>query len=211
MNPVKNRRNRRSVRLQGYDYTQAGAYFVTVCTFNRGCLLGCIEKGKMVLSPFGAIAESEWKHAQEIRKNVEIDEFTIMPNHIHGIIFIHSVVGATRRVAPTGTGDSGSWGDSDGSHGPVPGSVGAIIGQYKSAVSRQINRLRGTTDQPIWQRNYYEHVIRSEKDLSDIRQYIRNNPLKWEEDRENPGFAGTTRRVAPTGTEIHSLPPAAGS
>jgi putative transposase len=124
---------RRSIRLKGYDYTQAGAYFVTVCTHDRECIFGDVAEGKMVLNGFGRIAEAEWLRTPEIRPYVELDEHSIMPNHVHGIIMIceNVVVGARRRLAPTGK-----------PHGLVPGSVGAIIGQFKSVAKKQINRLR---------------------------------------------------------------------
>jgi putative transposase len=118
-----------------------------------------------------------------------------MPNHIHGIIIIHEPVGARRRLAPTEIGISGKRTTrfvalTDKPHGTVTGSIGAIIGQFKSIAKKQINRLRGTPGAPVWQRNYYEHVIRNETELNRIREYIRNNPLKWTDDRENEMFNG---------------------
>jgi putative transposase len=171
---IPQKHHRHSVRLKGYNYTKPGAYFLTICTYNRECLFGDIADGKMILNAFGKIAEAEWLRSPEIRSYVELDEYSIMPNHVHGIIMVHENVGATRRVAPT-----------DKPHGPKPGSVGAIVGQFKSVVIKQINRSRGTPSAPVWQRNYHEHIIRDEMELNRIREYIRQNPLKWAEDREN--------------------------
>jgi REP element-mobilizing transposase RayT len=179
---------RHSIRLKDYDYSQAGAYFVTTCTYNRKCLLGEVINGEMVLSEFSEVVEREWLRAAEIRPNVELDEFIIMPNHIHGIIVINeSNVGATCR-SPEGEGTSPLR------KGPRSASIGAIIAGFKSAVTRRINDLRGTPYTPVWQRNYYEHVIRNENDLDEIRGYIINNPLKWDLDSENPNNVGATCR-----------------
>lgn len=174
---------RRSIRLKEYDYRRAaGAYFITICSWNNECLFGSILDGKMQLNENGQIVEGEWLQTGVVRPNVKLDTFVVMPNHIHGIIIlnedggtIQSVVGATRRVAPTGR-----------PMGPVSGSIGAIIGQYKSIVTKRINKMRNTTWFNIWQRNYYEHIIRNENELNRIREYIRNNPARWAEDENNP-------------------------
>jgi len=195
MKQGENRRCRHSIRLSGYDYAKAGAYYVTVCTINRECLFGRIECDKSVLSPFGEIAESEWRRTREIRRNVEVDEFIVMPNHIHDILFIDESAGATRCVAPARIGSAFTHDDGGRPHGPVIGSIGLIIGQYKSIVTKRINQLRNSRNAPVWQRNYYEHVVRDEKDLNDIRDYIRNNAFKWSDDHENPDSAEVTSRV----------------
>jgi putative transposase len=161
--------HRRSIRLAEYDYADAGAYFVTVCANGRECLFGEITDGVMVLNGFGVIVREEWLRTSEIRKEIILDEFVVMPNH--GIIVITNDVGATQRVAPTG---------------PVSGSVGAIIGQFKSAVTKRINQIRDNPGVPVWQRNYFERVIRNDRELTAIREYIVNNPVKWAMDRENP-------------------------
>ena len=135
-------------------------------------LFGRIIAGEMKLNIIGRIARIEWQLNDEQFPNIELydNELIIMPNHIHGIIWI-SDVGATVSVARK-------------SHsGPKPDSLGAIIGQYKSRTTRKINRLRNTSGNHIWQRNYYDRVIRNEKELQAIRRYIENNPLQWEEDR----------------------------
>ena len=181
-NPDKH--ERRSIRLRDYDYSQAGAYFVTICTYNKVCLFGKVVDGEMQLNECGRVVEEEWVKTAEIRKNVELNEFIIMPNHIHGIIVINeSNVGATCR-SPKGEGTSPL------PKGPGSASLGAIISGFKSAATKRINELRDTPNTPLWQRNYYEHVIRNEDDLNEIREYIVNNPLKWHLDSENPNNVG---------------------
>jgi len=178
--------HRRSIRLRDYDYCSTGAYFVTICAFQRECLFGEVVEGEMQVNQFGEIVREEWQKTDNVRENVILDEFVIMPNHIHGILIVVDGVGATRwvalnepnldtratrRVAPTG---------------PVSGSIGAIVGQFKSAVTKRINTLRDNPGCPVWQRSYYEHVIRSERDLENVRRYIMENPLKWDLDENNP-------------------------
>jgi len=171
------RHHRHSIRLQGYDYTQPGAYFVTICTHGRAPLFGAVVDGEMRLNTYGRIVHDEWFKTAQLRPYVVLyeDEFVVMPNHIHGIIWIVDNVGATRRVAPT----------DNLPNGPVPGSIGAIVGQFKSAVTRRINQRRGAPGARVWQRNYYEHIIRTERALNAIRRYIIENPLRWHLDRYN--------------------------
>jgi len=162
-------RNRRSVRLKEYGYVQAGAYFVTICTCNRNCLFGKVVDGEIRLNEYGEIVRNEWIKTASVRANVVLDVFVIMPNHIHGIIILTNDVGTTRWVART----------------MQPGSIGTIIGQFKSVATKRINVRRGTPGLPVWQRNYYERVLR-EGEVDHIRAYIRNNPVQWETDAENP-------------------------
>ena len=162
---------RTSLRLSGWDYTQDGFYFVTVCTRKQGCFLGEIKDGLMRLSEIGNIIAEEWQKITEVRENVLLDQWVVMPNHVHGIIQINHSVGATRRVAPTPI-------------GPVSGSIGAIIGQFKSITTKRIKKIDDTINS-IWQRNYYEHVIRDDFDLNRIREYINNNPVQWLHDENN--------------------------
>ncbi|MGD2158116.1 MAG: hypothetical protein PVG14_06515 [Anaerolineales bacterium] len=184
--PQKHRR--RSIRLKGYDYSQAGAYFVTICTYQRECLLGDIVDGEMVLNELGEIIRQEWFKSGRIRTNVELhdDEFVVMPNHVHGIIWIKAPdVGARRRRAPT----KEEFGK------PVPGSITTIIRGYKSAVTRRINQLQDTPSAPVWQRNYYERVVRNHRELDAILKYIQNNPQQWDQDRENPEVALANQEI----------------
>ena len=194
MNYDPRRHHRRSIRLKGYDYTQAGAYFVTIVTQDRAHLFGEVVNGDMRLNAFGVTVREEWFKTAALRPYVRLfdDEFVVMPNHVHGIIWIvddgdDNV--ATRRVAPTNdiAPTNGIAPTATATpRGPVSGSIGAIIGQFKSAAARRINALRGTPGASVWQRNYYEHIIRNEDALNRIRQYIADNPRRWELDPENP-------------------------
>ncbi len=158
--------HRKSIRLKDYDYSQAGVYFVTICTHNRTCFLGDIINGEICLNDVGRIVESEWENTGGIRQNVIIDTYVIMPNHLHGILIIYeSDVGATGPVALTN-------------------SLGSIIGQFKSVVTKKIRK--SGIHHFKWQRNYFERVIRNEKELNRIREYIITNSLKWTEDKDNP-------------------------
>jgi REP element-mobilizing transposase RayT len=165
---------RRSIRLKDYDYSQAGAYFITLSAHNRQCLFGDIVDGAMHLNRIGEIVQSGWLRSENIRSEIELDEFVVMPNHVHGIILICDSVSTQQRA-----------------HGRAPlhrkpKSLGSFIAGFKSAATRQMNAHFNTPRRRIWQRNYYEHVIRNEEELSNVRQYIANNPLKWDLDRENP-------------------------
>ena len=207
--------HRRSIRLKGYDYTQQGAYFVTICTHQRNCLFGEIVDGEMKLNTNGEIARGSWLSIPRHFQNVELDEFVIMPNHLHGIILIvnnpevegevlanqdflqsrSEVEGEALAIsndqnqqnlsrqcfAPTV-----NTGETIKINGTKPQSLAAIIQNYKSVSTRQINRINKAQGSVIWQRNYYEHIIRDEEALNNIRQYIFNNPINWVEDKENP-------------------------
>ncbi|HEX2697373.1 MAG TPA: transposase [Anaerolineales bacterium] len=171
--------HRRSIRVQEYDYAQGGAYFVTIVASEREPLFGKIENEEMKLSPLGEIAHAEWFKTAELRSKVKLweDEFVVMPNHVHGVIWIEEDdnVGARRRRAPT-----------ERFGKPISGSLPTIIRAYKSAVTYAVNEMRGTRGAPVWQRNYYEHVIRNQNDLENIYKYIQHNPIQWAEDEENP-------------------------
>lgn len=165
-------RNRQSVRLKAYDYSQTGAYFITLCAYNRECRFGKITEGKMTVNEYGAIVEEEWVKSPEIRKEIKLDEYVVMPNHIHGIIWIGNSVGANGR-SPLHRTNMGSK------------TLSSFVAGYKSTVTKQINKLRRLPGVPVWQRNYYEHIIRDDAELNRIRQYIMENPLKWDTDPEN--------------------------
>ena len=166
------RRQRRSIRLPGFDYAQPGAYFVTICSYRRNPIFSRIVKGEIVLSIEGRVASEEWFRTAEIREYVTLfdDEFVVMPDHIHGIIHITQSVGARRRRAPTCAEKFGN---------PVPGSLPTIICAYKSKVTRRINIERDTKGESVWQRGYIERIIRNEKELAAIRRYISENPVRW--------------------------------
>lgn len=183
---------RRTIRVQGYDYTQAGAYFITICTRDRECLLGKVVNGEVQLNDTGRLVESVWLQTATVRSDIDLDAFVVMPNHFHAIFFIHEspgVPGATHRVAPTKN-YSSSADKPCRPAGPRPKSVGAIIGQFKSIVTKRINLTQQHLDGSVWQRNYYEHVIRDEKSLNRIREYIATNAPRWDLDRENRQATG---------------------
>lgn len=173
--PEKHRR--RSIRLKGYDYGTAGVYFVTFCTRGRECLLGKIACGKMILSPEGEVVKSVWEGLPSHYPRTGLDAAIIMPNHFHGIIILHdhpgNDVGAGLRPAhPLG--------------GTRRATLTEIVRALKSFSARGINQIRENPGTPVWQRNYYEHIIRNEAELFRARRYIEENPLKWETDEENP-------------------------
>ena len=181
--------HRRSIRLKGFDYSLAGAYYITICTQGRDCLLSEIVLDELVLSAAGQMVEEVWTALPQRFGGIAPDDFVIMPNHFHGILIIHESVGAglvpapratpaqddraTTRVAPT-----------------VNRALGEIIGAFKSITTHEYLlgvRERGWPpfDRRFWQRNYYEHVIRDEAELAAIRAYIKDNPLRWAFDAEN--------------------------
>ena len=169
------RQHRRSIRLRAYDYREAGAYFVTVCTVNREFVFGEIVDGAMELNSLGNIVDDEWHRTAILRRHVSLDAFVIMPNHVHGIICLNGEEGKAR-LAPT----TGRF------RQPVADSLGAIVGAFKSASTKRINDSRGTRGTALWQRNYFEHVIRNEQELNGVREYIAVNPARWSEDANNP-------------------------
>ena len=184
------RRNRRSIRLKGYDYSQAGAYFVTICTQHRECLFGEIVDGEMVLNDAGRMVQTGWDGIPSHYPGIDIDAFQIMPNHIHGIVFI--AVGAGPRACPdNGQPDNGQPRDGQ-PRGVAPTmSLPDVVHRFKSMMTHEyINGIKqyGWTPFPgkLWQRNYYEHIVRNEDELNRIRQYIINNPAQWESDRLYP-------------------------
>ena len=169
--------HRRSIRIKGYDYSQPGAYSVTICTRDRECLLGSVLR----LNEFGEIARRCWEEIPGHFPSVELDAFVVMPNHIHAIMVVPGR--GTACFAPT-TEQFGR---------PVAGSIPTIVRAYKSATTRRINVLRATAGVSVWQRNYYEHLIRTEKELQSIREYIIGNPALWNEDRNNPATTKLAR------------------
>lgn len=176
--------HRRSIRLKGYDYSQAGAYFITICCGNRTCLLGEILEGEMILNEMGLIAQNEWLRTPEIRKNAELDVFVIMPNHIHAIIILNDN-GRGELHSPIIIGSPNIMNDNKGEcNSPLrspSNNIGSIIRGYKSSVTKQIRILNDNII--VWQRNYHEHIIRNEKSYQTISNYISSNPAKWNDDK----------------------------
>ena len=193
MSYIQNIHNRRSIRLKGYDYSQAGLYFITICCSNNVCLFGEVVNGEMVLNEYGTIACNEWLNTPNIRKNVELDVFVIMPNHIHGIIILngrgelhspHNVITVNKWGEcnfPDNVITDNKWGECDSPLRGPSNNIGAIVRGYKSSVTKQLNLLNiGCT---VWQRNYHEHIIRNQKSYKTIAEYIVNNPSKWNNDK----------------------------
>jgi putative transposase len=171
---------RRSIRLKDYDYSQPGAYFVTLCTWERKCILGSILDGVMQLNPLGMIVQECWNDLPHHFPDVEFKIFVVMPNHFHGIIVITTdTVGAIHELPLR-----------DKKLARRQMLLPKIVGRFKMTSAKRINELRGTPGVPVWQRNYYEHVIRDEKSFGRIHDYIQTNVLRWEMDKENPSFAG---------------------
>ncbi len=169
---------RKSIRLKEFDYSSNGAYFVTICTQDREMLFGDIINGKMVLNKMGKIVDQAIQQTPEIRKNVQIDIYQIMPNHVHIII---NIVGAYCNTPLR----LDKYPQSKLFQSPSQ-TLGSIIRGIKSVTAKQIRITMDNPQFPVWQRNYYEHIIRNEKDLDEISQYIINNPLMWGRDRNNP-------------------------
>lgn len=167
---------RRSIRLRGYDYSRAGMYFVTLCTHDRTPLFGEVINGEMNLSEAGVIAADEILATAKMRHNVLFDEYIVMPNHMHGIIVVGARCTRPRCTRP----------DCDAGHEPgrvqrAP-TIGDVVRGYKSAVTKRINQLRNSPSSPVWQRNYYEHIIRDDSTYLKIAEYIQSNPRRWRED-----------------------------
>ncbi len=162
----------KSARLPGWDYAAAGWYFVTICTRERRCCFGDVESDAVRLSIIGKIVAEEWLKTGRIRSGVKLDQWVIMPNHLHAIVILEGSEPPQR------------GGSTSGTSGWKPNSLGAIMGQFKSASTKRI-WTAGYRDFS-WQARFYDHIIRDEQSLHNIREYIINNPMKWELDKDNP-------------------------
>ena len=198
---------RRSIRLPDYDYSQPGQYFITICAFKMHSIFGQIRNGEMNLNPLGRIVSDEWVKTSILRNSVELGPFVVMPNHFNAIIhllpqelwtssaktnlqkdpsitgtFFYPGTGTARRARTEGE-DSDNQPIEEVFGKPVPGSIPTIVRSFKSAVTKQINTYRSSPGEVVWHRNYYEHIIRSEKDYAAIEGYILDNPLNWNKDQ----------------------------
>jgi REP element-mobilizing transposase RayT len=241
--------HRKSIRLPGYDYSREGAYFITICTADREWLFGKIENGEMHLNEFGKIVWKIWDETPSHFPHISMGEFVVMPNHVHGIIFINepaaSCVGArddvgARHAVPLHVANETMDGSNamaehvanetmDGSNAvpkhvanepvdesqpmpvgarhavplrqteqfgkPTVGTIPTIVRSFKSAVTKMINEQRSPIHTPIWQRNYWEHIIRNENSFKMISTYIINNPIKWETDKLYSGGKDDPLRI----------------
>ncbi len=161
--------HRRSIRLPNYDYAQPGAYFVTLVTSGREPLFGHIDTTGMHLNANGDVATACWQDLVDHYPNLSLDEFVVMPNHVHGLLFLTDPGRAGYKPAPT-------------ERYALP----EIVRGFKTFSARRVNELRGTQGIAVWQRNYYEHVVRDDAELDRVREYIRNNPAQWSLDKYNP-------------------------
>jgi REP element-mobilizing transposase RayT len=157
------------MRLSDYDYSGSGVYFITICADERRCLFGDVVAETVRLSTLGRIVETEWLRSSEIRREVELDSYVVMPNHVHGIVAIDQSVHIDA-LEPRSRHRS----------------LGSFVNAFKATTTRRVNELRSAPGTAVWQRNYYEHIVRSEEELNRIREYIAINPAKWAADRENP-------------------------
>jgi len=198
MTPDSKTYHRKSIRLLSYDYSSTGAYFVTICTQNRKCLFGEIMEADVNLNEIGKMVLWHWRRIPHHFPNVKLDKKIVMPNHIHGIIWISDDdvdVGAKHSKKPTLLNnqnclENASPLQDDLSRqipiGTKPQALSAIVQNFKSVTSRKFNRMRLHDHTTLWQRNYFDRIVRDEDELKRIREYIIYNPLKWESDKENP-------------------------
>jgi REP element-mobilizing transposase RayT len=182
MTLYRNRYRIGPARLRGWDYSSQGYYFVTVCVHDRKELFGKIIDNKMRANEYGKIVTDEWWKSFEIRNELYGDEFIVMPNHIHGIVRISGSSVETH-------GRASLQKQSENKNGiaiRAPKSVSSFIAGFKSSATKRINQIRNTPGRAIWQPRFYDHIIRDGKTLFQIRTYVRNNPLHWDSDEENP-------------------------
>jgi putative transposase len=183
--------HRKSIRLRDYDYSQAAVYFITACTYHRECLFGEILSDEMRLNHQGVLVAETWKSLVAAHPNAVLDEWVVMPNHFHAIVILNQPVGAIHESPITNE------------YTNVPRAIrelplrmtviqrrnmllSKLIGRFKMLSSKYINESRNTSGTPLWQRNYWERVVRDEKELHAIREYIGNNPRQWHSDQLHP-------------------------
>jgi REP element-mobilizing transposase RayT len=193
--------HRRSIRLVDHDYASPAAYFVTVCTRDRQNLFGCIEGSVMTLSEYGEIVSDTWRWLEGQFAGIVLDEWVVMPNHLHGIIVRRegeveaaSRESSTMAASPTALTQANPRTLAMGSPAPVAGPrpkpLGGLIGAFKTVTTRRINDLRQSPGARVWQRNYWEHIVRDDVDLIRIRAYIVGNVANWATDSLNVDARG---------------------
>lgn len=201
-NPDKHHRH--SIRLKGHNYSASGIYFITICVFQRECLFGEVVNGEMNLNQFGQLVASYWQNLARHHSTLNVDEFVIMPNHIHGILILSDRQAKHNEFVGAGLADP-SFAPHNASS-PKPAllsenvsqcssknvvttqhrSISEMIRGFKTFSARRINQIRRSPGVPVWQRNYYEHIIRDETVCSTIQQYIVSNPTSWRADQLYP-------------------------
>ncbi len=208
--------NRHSIRWQGYDYRRAGAYFITICAHRHRYIFGEVREGRMYANRFGSYLGDQWKHTARVRPEVALDAFVVMPNHFHAIIILHDGSGMPPTcpedvpLIPTDTDTQprrgmplacpytqpGTDPSAYAQFGkPQKGALGTIIGHFKAEVTK--TACRGFNLQTVWQRNFYDRVIRDPEEFERIREYIAQNPEQWEFDHENPNRIVSLKRTTP--------------
>jgi REP element-mobilizing transposase RayT len=178
---MKQFKSRKQNRLKGYDCSTNGYYYITICTQNREYIFGDIANNEMTLNQYGDIARNSWLDLPSHHENIGLDQFIIMPNHIHGIIIINNPVGG----GPARSSDNHT------------NNLSVIIGPYKSTATKQINRINDNTSK--WQKSFHDHIIRIDESLNNIRNYITNNPKAWELDKNNINYLEVQAGLNPTG------------
>ena len=170
-------RKRRSVRLRGFDYSELGNYFITICTAGKKHILGAIQDRRMILSPAGKAVRAAWFDLPGRYPSIELREFVVMPNHVHAIVSLTQPIRRALRGAASSAPTNGK---------PVPcPTLGEIVRAFKSLSAIEVNHVLDHSGQAVWQRSYYEHIIRHAKEYDQIRRYIADNPIRWDEDPEN--------------------------
>jgi REP element-mobilizing transposase RayT len=160
------------VRLSDFDYSQVGVYFVTVCSHERKCTFGRVESGAVELFPLGRIVRESWLEIPYHFARVELDTFVVMPNHLHGVLVLHEdFVQRAQHAAPLQI---------------KAASLPAVLRSFKAAATKRARDASLLGSNPLWQRNYYEHIVRPGEALNDIRKYVSENPARWALDKENP-------------------------
>ncbi len=181
------------MRLKGFDYSSEGCYFITIVTKDRVPLFGEIVREEMVLNELGKIVAEEWIKSAEMREEIEIEDFVVMPNHFHAVVMIFNPLNPCMGDPISTESPVGAYG-----HTPLQNhqstnqrgfrspsrSLGALVRGFKSAVTTRINTIRGTPGVPVWQRNYYDHIVGSDREYELIAEYIANNPANWLTDAE---------------------------
>jgi putative transposase len=194
----REKHHRRSIRLKGYDYSSVGSYFITICAYQRECLFGEIIDGRMQLNRFGQIVQLHWQNLPKHHHRLQLGESVVMPNHMHGILILkdnRDVFDDRNDVVGAGFADDLSLSIEDLPTKPAPTGnlmvtqhcgISEIIRGFKTFSARRINQIRHTRGFHVWQRNYYEHIIRDESSFQKICQYIQTNPISWEIDQLHP-------------------------
>jgi REP-associated tyrosine transposase len=206
--------NRHSIRLQGFDYSRAGAYFVTICVRDRQCLLGDAVDGAIQLNDAGRMIQTIWDELPLRFTGLKLADFVVMPNHIHGIFVLPGRGESCIRPSPTNSQEPAdcrinheSGDHKDRPYGTLPGSVGRIVQAFKSITTHAYAdgvKQNGWSPFPgkLWQRNYWDHVVRNESEFHCISEYIRNNPAQWDSDQLNS--AGTAHPSPPNHNHMPS-------